>query len=56
MKEDAQGLSEVVVVGYGTARKQDVTGAVAVLGEKDFNRGTFTSPEQLLQGRVSGYR
>ncbi|WP_310396735.1 SusC/RagA family TonB-linked outer membrane protein [Hymenobacter sp.] len=54
MKEDAQGLGEVVVVGYGTARKQDVTGAVAVLGEKDFNRGTFTSPDQLLQGRVSG--
>ena len=54
MKEDAQGLSEVVVVGYGTARKQDVTGAVAVIGEKDFNQGTFTSPDQLLQGRVSG--
>lgn len=54
LKEDAQSLSEVVVVGYGTARKQDVTGAVAVVGEKDFNRGTFTSPDQLLQGRVSG--
>lgn len=54
MREDAQALSEVVVVGYGTARKQDVTGAVAVIGEKDFNKGTFTSPDQLLQGRVSG--
>ena len=54
MKDDAQALNEIVVVGYGTARKQDLTGAVAVLGEKDFNRGTFTSPEQLLQGRVSG--
>ena len=54
MKEDAQALNEIVVVGYGTARKQDVTGAVAVIGEKDFNRGTFTSPDQLLQGRVSG--
>jgi iron complex outermembrane receptor protein len=54
LKEDAQSLSEVVVVGYGTARKQDVTGAVAVLGERDFNKGTFTSPDQLLQGRVSG--
>ncbi|HEX8330879.1 MAG TPA: SusC/RagA family TonB-linked outer membrane protein [Hymenobacter sp.] len=54
LKDDTQGLSEVVVVGYGTARKQDVTGAVAVIGEKDFNRGTFTSPDQLLQGRVSG--
>ncbi|MBC8085037.1 MAG: SusC/RagA family TonB-linked outer membrane protein, partial [Hymenobacter sp.] len=54
LQEDSQALGDVVVVGYGTARKQDVTGAVAVLGEKDFNRGTFTSPEQLLQGRVSG--
>ncbi|RSK43584.1 SusC/RagA family TonB-linked outer membrane protein [Hymenobacter perfusus] len=54
ISEDAQALSEVVVVGYGTARKQDVTGSVAVVGEKDFNRGTFTSPDQLLQGRVSG--
>lgn len=54
LRENEQALSEVVVVGYGTARKQDVTGAVAVIGEKDFNRGTFTSPDQLLQGRVSG--
>jgi TonB-dependent starch-binding outer membrane protein SusC len=54
LKSDAQALGDVVVVGYGTARKQDVTGAVAVIGEKDFNRGTFTSPDQLLQGRVSG--
>ncbi|HEX8424704.1 SusC/RagA family TonB-linked outer membrane protein [Hymenobacter sp.] len=54
LKENAQALGDVVVVGYGTARKQDVTGAVAVIGEKDFNRGTFTSPDQLLQGRVSG--
>lgn len=54
MKNDAQALNDVVVVGYGTARKQDVTGAVAVLGEKDFNRGTYTSPDQLIQGRTSG--
>ena len=54
LKNDAQALNEVVVTGYGTARKQDVTGAVTVLGAKDFNQGTFTSPEQLLQGRVSG--
>lgn len=54
MKDDAQALGDVVVVGYGTARKQDVTGAVSVLGEKEFNRGTFTSPDQLIQGRTSG--
>ena len=54
LKSDAQALNEVTVVGYGTARKQDLTGAVAVIGEKDFNKGTYTSPDQLLQGRVSG--
>ena len=54
LKEDSQALSDVVVVGYGTVRKADLTGAVAVVGEKEFNRGTFASPDQLLQGRVSG--
>ncbi len=54
LKDDAQALGDVVVVGYGTARKEDVTGAISVLGPKDFNRGTFTSPDQLIQGRTSG--
>lgn len=54
LKENAQGLGEVVVVGYGSVRKSDLTGAVAVIGEKEFNKGTYTSPDQLIQGRVSG--
>ncbi|WP_188556745.1 SusC/RagA family TonB-linked outer membrane protein [Hymenobacter glacieicola] len=54
LKDDAKALDEVVVVGYGAVKKNDVTGAVAVIGEKDFNRGTFASPDQLIQGRVSG--
>lgn len=54
MKDDAQALDDVVVVGYGSVRKEDLTGAVSVLGTKDFNKGTFTSPDQLLQGRASG--
>ena len=54
MKEDAQALNEVVVTGYGVVRKADQTGAVAVIGEKDFNKGTYTSPDQLIQGRTSG--
>ena len=54
MKDDAQALNEIVVVGYGTVRKADLTGAVASVSEKDFNKGTFTSPDQLIQGRVSG--
>lgn len=51
---DAQQLNDVVVVGYGTVRRQDLTGAVSNLTSKDFNKGTFTSPDQLIQGRASG--
>jgi TonB-linked SusC/RagA family outer membrane protein len=47
-------LSEVVVIGYGTARKKDLTGAVATVNEKDFNKGTYTAPDQLIQGKVAG--
>lgn len=54
MKTDATALNDVVVVGYGSVRKQDLTGAVSNLGPKDFNKGTFTSPDQLIQGRASG--
>ncbi len=54
LKNDAQALGDVVVVGYGTVQKSDLTGAVSALGPKDFNKGTFTSPDQLIQGRTSG--
>lgn len=47
-------LGEVVVVGYGTVKKGDATGAVLALEEKDFNQGVIASPEQLLQGRAAG--
>lgn len=47
-------LNEVVVVGYGTARKKDLTGAVGSVRSKDFNQGFVTSPDQLLQNKVSG--
>ncbi|RWU03978.1 TonB-dependent receptor plug domain-containing protein [Pedobacter chitinilyticus] len=45
---------EVVVIGYGTARKKDVTGAVSNLSAKDFNTGTISNPMQQLAGKVSG--
>lgn len=48
------GLTDVVVVGYGTSRKKDLTGAVTSVKEKDFNKGVFTSPDQLIQGKVAG--
>ena len=47
-------LDEIVVIGYGTVKKDDATGAVASLGEEDFNKGFYTSPEQLIQGQVAG--
>ncbi|WP_290795398.1 SusC/RagA family TonB-linked outer membrane protein [Flavihumibacter sp. UBA7668] len=47
-------LNEVVVVGYGTSRKKDLTGAVASVKAKDFNKGVVTAPDQLLQGKVAG--
>ncbi|MEI9806401.1 MAG: SusC/RagA family TonB-linked outer membrane protein [Bacteroidota bacterium] len=50
----AGGLSEVVVIGYGTSRKKDLTGAVTTITERDFNKGVYTSPDQLIQGKVAG--
>jgi len=47
-------LDEVVVVGYGSVKKSDLTGAVTALSEEDFNGGVITSPEQLIQGRAAG--
>ncbi|MGN7719765.1 SusC/RagA family TonB-linked outer membrane protein [Chitinophaga sp. 22620] len=47
-------LTDVVVVGYGTARKKDLTGSVASLKAKDFNKGITNAPDQLIQGKVAG--
>ncbi len=47
-------LTDVVVIGYGTQNKRDVTGAVKSLKAESFNKGIINSPQQLLQGKVSG--
>lgn len=47
-------LNEVVVVGYGSARKKDQTGAIAQVKAKDFNKGVLTAADQLIQGKVAG--
>ncbi len=47
-------LNEVIVIGYGTAKKKDLTGAVTSVSASDFNKGIFTSPDQLLLGKVAG--
>ncbi|MBS1663237.1 MAG: TonB-dependent receptor [Bacteroidetes bacterium] len=51
-----QALGEVVVIGYGTQRKSDLTGAVTSLKTADFNKGVNTSPQQLILGKAPGVR
>lgn len=47
-------LNDVVVIGYGTARKRDLTGAVSSIQAKAFNKGIVSTPDQLLQNKVAG--
>ncbi|MEA5128222.1 MAG: TonB-dependent receptor [Proteiniphilum sp.] len=54
MEEDTEMLEEVVVVGYGTAKKNDLTGAITAIGEKDFQKGLITEPTSLIAGKVAG--
>lgn len=55
LESSAVGLNEVVVsVGYGAVSKKDLTGSVATLSSKDFNKGLVNNPVDLMQGRMSG--
>jgi TonB-dependent starch-binding outer membrane protein SusC len=55
LQEDSNQLKEVVVqVGYGSVKKKDATGAVTVLGAKDFNKGLNVTAENLITGRIAG--
>jgi len=54
LEASVNSLNEVVVVGYGSSRKRDLTGAVASVKSKDFNQGVIAAPDQLLQGKVAG--
>ncbi|HJD92920.1 TonB-dependent receptor [Bacteroides coprosuis] len=54
LEEDRITMDEVVVVGYGTMRKSDLTGAMSTLNSEDFNVGVMTSPTEMMQGRVAG--
>lgn len=56
LEEDTAQLSEVVVIGYGSVKKEDLTGSVDVISSKDFNQGAVISPDQLLQGKAAGVR
>ena len=52
--EDLQNLTEVIVVGYGTQEKKDVTGAMATVKAEDFNKGIVNSPQDLIAGKIAG--
>ncbi len=54
LQEDNTTLNEVVVVGYGTMRRKDVTSSITTVSAKDLNKGVYTDPAQMLQGKVAG--
>lgn len=54
LTSDGAALSEVVVIGYGTAKKKDLTGAISTVTSKDFQKGNITTPEQLIAGKIAG--
>jgi TonB-linked SusC/RagA family outer membrane protein len=54
MAQDQSQLNEVIVVGYGSVKKKDATGAVDMLSSKQFDNISATSPSELLRGKVSG--
>ena len=54
MEDDSQALNEVVVVGYGTMDKKELTSAIAHVGEKDFLTVSSLDPSMMIQGKVAG--
>ncbi|WP_242919929.1 SusC/RagA family TonB-linked outer membrane protein [Pontibacter liquoris] len=52
--QDTKALQEVVVVGYGTQKKSDLTGSVTSVSEEEFQKGNIVTPEQLVAGKVAG--
>ena len=56
MIESIEALDKVVLIGYGTVKKEDLTGSVDVLSSRDFNQGSIVSADQLLIGKMAGVR
>lgn len=54
--EDTAVLDEIVLIGYGSVKKEDATGSVDVVSSKDFNKGAILSTDQLLSGKAAGVR
>jgi TonB-dependent starch-binding outer membrane protein SusC len=54
LKESAEALDEVVLIGYGSTKKEDLTGSVDLITSKDFNKGSIVSAQQLISGKIAG--
>jgi len=54
MEEDVALLDDVVIIGYGSVKKSDLTGAITAIGEKDFQKGVITTPSELITGKIAG--
>lgn len=54
LSEDSKSLGELVVIGYGSLQKKDLTGSVTSIGEKNFQKGIISTPSELLVGKVAG--
>ena len=54
LTEDTELLDEVVVIGYGSVKKNDLSGSVVAIKAEDMNKGAVTSPQELIQGKVPG--
>ncbi|UOE46804.1 TonB-dependent receptor [Mucilaginibacter sp. SMC90] len=54
VQPESKSLNEVVVIGYGTQRKKDLSGSITNVTAKDFQKGVITTPEQLIAGKVAG--
>ena len=54
MSEDSSQLDEILLIGYGSTTKDDLTGAADLITSDDFNQGAVLSPEQLISGKLAG--
>ena len=54
LEVDEKQLGEIVIIGYGSAQRKEVTGSITTVNSKDFQKGTIITPEQLIQGKVAG--
>ncbi|NDV63697.1 TonB-dependent receptor [Bacteroides sp. 224] len=54
LKDDTQLLDDVVIIGYGSVKKEDLSGSVVAIKAEEMNRGAVTSPQELIQGKIPG--